>query len=124
MHGRRPFGFTLVEVPLALLVLIVGVLATLCSAGTVSRMIGRGRHTTTLAHVATARMESLRGLAAATSPPCLAPGFAGGEAVSGRIAERWELSAAGDVRQITLTLQYPEAGGVVVDTLRGAVWCR
>jgi Tfp pilus assembly protein PilV len=124
MNGRGPSGFSLVEVPLALLVLVVGVLATAGSAAMVARMIGRGRHTTTLAVVAGARIEWLRGLASATSPPCLAPGFAAGQAASGRIGERWELSPAGDAWLITLALEQPEAGGVALDTLRSAVLCR
>jgi Tfp pilus assembly protein PilV len=124
MSRPRPFGFSLVEVPLALLVLVVGVLATAGSAAMVARMIGRGRHTTALALVAGARIERLRALVSATSPPCQDPGFASGAAVSGRIRERWELSPAGDARQITLTLEHPEAGGTVQDTLRSAVLCR
>lgn len=124
MNPRRPSGFSLVEVPLALLVLALGVLATAGSAAMVARMIGRGRHDTTLALVAGARIEWLRGLVSATSPLCLDTGFASGAAVSGRIRERWELSPAGDARRITLTLEHPEAGGTVQDTLRSAVLCR
>lgn len=124
MHGRTHTGFTLVEVPIALLVLLVGLLSVVGSAALVSRMVGRGRHTTTLAHTGAARMEWLRGVASATTPRCLASAFAGGQAVNGPILERWELEPAGDARRIALALERPEAGGVVRDTFRTAILCR
>ena len=124
MSLRCRSGFTLVEVPIAFLVLVVGVLALVGSSAMVSRMIGRGRHSTTLAHTAGARVEWLRGLASATSPPCVGAGFTTGAAVSDRVDERWEVPSAGSVRQITLALERPEAGGVARDTLRTAILCR
>lgn len=124
MDGRGRSGFTLVEVPIALLILVVGVLALAGSAAMVSRLVGRGRHITTLAHTAAARMEWLRGRAWATSPPCAVAEFGSGAAVSGRVGERWEVPPAGNVRPVTLALDRAEAGGVAHDTLRTAILCR
>lgn len=123
--GCRPVsGFTLVETVLALLLLVVGVLAFLGSSAMATRMIGWGRWATLASHVATARLDGLRRLAASTSPPCAHPQLTGGSASTGGIRERWELGAAGNARPITLELEYRTPGGFIRDTLLTAVVCR
>jgi hypothetical protein len=117
-------GFTLAEVPVTVVVLVVGVLALVGSFAAVSRMNGQGRHATALASAAGARMDWLRGLASGTSPACLDPGFAAGETVTGRITERWTVPPAGALREITLALRYPEHGGTAWDTVRTVILCR
>jgi prepilin-type N-terminal cleavage/methylation domain-containing protein len=122
---REPSGgFTLVEVLLAVVVLVVGVLAVAGSAAMSTRMIGRGLHDTSAALVAGARVEWLRQLARSTSPPCADARFASGSEDSGRVAEAWTVAPAGAARRVAVAVGYPVARGPAHDTLRTLVLCR
>jgi type II secretory pathway pseudopilin PulG len=124
MRRRSASGFTLVEVAVALVMLAFGVLALVGSSAMATRMIGRGRAATLASEVATARVERLRLLAAATVPPCAHAGLAGGGAVSAGVGERWTVEGEGSLRRVTLALEYPAPGGPVSDTLRAVLPCR
>jgi len=66
MQGTR--GFTIVEALVAVLILNVGLLGLVTTAGAVTRMIGQGRITTVAAALAGEQLEALR------SQGCPAPG--------------------------------------------------
>ena len=57
---RSERGFTVVEVVVAMLVLIIGATALVGSSGLVSRQIGRGRSINAATQVAVQRLETLR----------------------------------------------------------------
>ena len=92
----------------------------------VTRMIGRGRESTTVGQVATARAENLRQIAAATSPACGSAALASGTANPGHgITERWELQgAAGDkTRDVRLIYSYRVSRSVRTDTMSLTLLC-
>ena len=124
MHHFRERGFTLVEVLLAFVVLVVGVLALVGSSALASRMIGRGRAVTLAAHTATARVEWLRQLARSSSPPCTDPRFGSDDSVSGGVHVRWVAAPAGGVRPVLLAVDYRIPRGVAHDTLLTVLLCR
>ena len=124
MGRRRRQGFTVVEILVALVVLVVGVLALLGSSAMAVRMIGRGFDDTSASQVASARLEWLRQLAGSTSPRCAHAGFAGGSAVTGGIDEAWTVAAAGVARPVALALRYRVARGEVHDTVHAIMLCR
>ncbi|MBA2459525.1 MAG: prepilin-type N-terminal cleavage/methylation domain-containing protein [Gemmatimonadales bacterium] len=124
MNHRPKHGFTLVEVAIALVLLIVGILGLVSSSAMVTRMIGQGRQATLVSQVATARIEWLRRLAGSTSPPCAHPQLAGGGAVSSGIREQWVVASAGNARRATLWLEYRVPRGLARDSLLTVLLCR
>jgi prepilin-type N-terminal cleavage/methylation domain-containing protein len=119
-------GFTLIEVLVALVLLTVGVMALVGSSAMVSRMIGRGRGSTVAVQVATARLERLRRVAAATSPRCASPQFVSDSTTTSGISERWIVEPAegsGLSRGVSVILAYRDPQGQVRDTLRTVVLC-
>jgi Tfp pilus assembly protein PilV len=122
---RNPSGgFTVVEVLLAVVLLVVGVLAVVGSAAMSTRMIGRGFHDTSAAQIAAARMERLRQIAHATSPPCADARFASGSNDSGPVAETWTVAAQGPGRRVAVAIRYRVARGGARDSLVTLVLCR
>jgi prepilin-type N-terminal cleavage/methylation domain-containing protein len=124
MDRFRDRGFTVVEVLLALVVLVVGVLALVGSSALVSRMIGQGREATRASQAAAGRLEWLRQLARSSSPPCTDPQFGSGDSVSSGVNLRWVVPAAGAVRQVVLAVEYRIPRGMVHDTLLAVLLCR
>ncbi len=124
MGHRSTPGFTLVEVILALIVLVVGVLTVAGSSALATRMVGLGRQATASAQVATSRIEWLRGLAASTVPPCAHPQFAGGSGLSGDIQESWSIAGSGNARDVTVVMTYPTPRGPAHDTATAVLLCR
>ena len=57
---KQERGFTIVEVIIAILVLTVGLLGLVTTAGLVTRMIGRGQRSGAAAQFASRRLEQLR----------------------------------------------------------------
>ncbi len=57
---KQEQGFTIVEVIIAILVLTVGLLGLVTTAGLVTRMIGRGQRSGAAAQYASRRLEMLR----------------------------------------------------------------
>jgi type II secretory pathway pseudopilin PulG len=81
MRGTR--GFTIVEALVAILILNVGLLGLIGSAGVVTRMIGQGRMASQAAALAGERIEALR------SERCPASG--GGSETRGAVTVLWEI---------------------------------
>jgi prepilin-type N-terminal cleavage/methylation domain-containing protein len=117
-------GFTLVEVLVAVMVLSVGVTALVGSSAMVTRMVGRGATETRAAEAAQQRVETLRSAAYSTTPRCTAGGFAsGGPVTVNGIRERWIVSGAGTVRQVTDTVTHRTARGTHTDVLATFIKC-
>jgi type II secretion system protein I len=124
MSSQSPRGFTLIEVLVALVLLTVGVMALVGTSALVSRMIGRGRGSTVAVQVATARLESLRRVAASTTPKCTSPRFVSDSTTTAGVSERWVVdTAAGLLRRVSVILMYRDPRGSVRDTLRTIVLC-
>lgn len=110
MSGRR--GFTIVEVLVAVVILVIGVLALISSSATVNRMLGEGRRVTEAVQVAQARIEYLR--QQATRPDvtrCTHANFAPGSTTTGVIAESWTIDATVNPRIVRVTAAYRLARG-------------
>jgi len=125
VNGRG--GFTLVEVLVAVIVLVGGVLAYIAGAGVVSRMVGRGRMTTIATEAAAARLEAIRRQASvrAGSPPARCGALAIGpqsESVRG-VTLSWSIPSTGRVRPVVLTVSYPVATGTATITVETALSC-
>jgi prepilin-type N-terminal cleavage/methylation domain-containing protein len=116
-------AFTLIEVMVALVLLTVGVVALVGSSAMVSRMIGRGRGSTVAVQVATAGLERLRRVAAATSPRCASPQFVSDSTTTNGISERWTVEGSGLSRRVSVILAYRDPRGQMCDTLRTVVLC-
>jgi len=114
-------GFTLIEVLIAVVILSVGVLGMVGSAGLASRMIGQGKRNTQAALVAMQRMETLRGQALATNPRCT--GLASGTATTTGVTETWTVTGAGRSRRIRLIVRYQTNRGLATDTVNTVVGC-
>jgi Tfp pilus assembly protein PilV len=129
MRQRGTAGFTIVEVLVAGMVLVVGVTALVASSGLSTRMIGRGRMATVAANVARARLDRLRNAALSSATPCAAgagpDAFASSAApvASQGVAESWSVSGTGATRDLEAVVRYPAAGGERVDTLRTRILC-
>jgi Tfp pilus assembly protein PilV len=119
-------GFTMAEVMVALVLLIVGVMALVGSSAMVSRMIGNGRGSTIAVQVATARIERLRRIAASTNPRCVSPQFVSDSTTTGGVSERWVVAPGGGTglsRRVSVILAYRDPRGPVRDTLHTIVLC-
>jgi len=124
MSMRNEQGFTLAEVMIAVVLLGVGVMALVSGAAMTSRMIGRGRESTLVGQVATARIEWLRQLAASTSPACGAAAFQTGSASApAGITESWVVPNAGNPRTVQLMFTYRVPRGVRTDTMSTTILC-
>jgi len=122
--NRDRSGFTLIEVLMAVVILGVGVVALAGSSATVTRMIGRGRHETTAAQVASRRLEALRAAALSTTPRCTAGAFAsGGPTVTDKVTESWVVPVNGNLRTVTVTVVHPRARGTHTDVLTTRIEC-
>lgn len=114
-------GFTLIEIIVAIVILSVGVLGMVGSAGLVSRMIGQGKRNTRAGVVALQRMEVLRQTALSTSPHCTA--LAGGTATTNAVNETWTVSGAGRSRRLRIIVRYQTTRGTLADTVNTVVLC-
>jgi type II secretory pathway pseudopilin PulG len=121
---RTERGFTVVEVVVAMLVLIIGATALVGSSGLVSRQIGRGRSISTATQVAVQRLDMLRRAAnrrtAVGGARCLHSDFAAGTATTLGVSESWGIGAGGSLRAVADTVVYARTGGtsrVILQTL-------
>jgi prepilin-type N-terminal cleavage/methylation domain-containing protein len=126
MSAPREQGFTLVEVMFAVVMLGVGVMALVGTSAMVTRMIGRGRESTQVGQVATARSEWLRQIAAATAPPCGSPLLKDSTKAGTGITEQWQvLGAAGDrTRDVRMMYSYKVPRGTRTDTMTLTLLCK
>lgn len=122
MSGKG--GFTLVEVVMAVVVLVFGILVLSSSAAGISRMLGSGQGKTRAAAYASARIETLRNLAAATTPPCDPASLLGGTAIHpGGFSEEWTVAGSGSTRRIQVIVRYRNGPRPQADTLFAAILC-
>jgi prepilin-type N-terminal cleavage/methylation domain-containing protein len=123
MHGERgSFGFTVIEILVAVTLIGVGLLAVASSSALVLRMLADGRRTTIAIQQAERRLEDLRRQARMTAPRCLAlaPGSAAGP---GGMDERWEVIPGPGATVLRVVVSWPTRRGVRADTLATAVAC-
>jgi type II secretory pathway pseudopilin PulG len=120
---RTERGFTVVEVVVAMLVLIIGATALVGSSGLVSRQIGRGRAISTATQVAVQRLEALRRAAnrrtSVGGTRCQHTDFADGTATTLGMSESWGVGS-GALRTVADTVIYARTGGtsrVILNTL-------
>jgi type IV pilus assembly protein PilV len=125
MIGSDERGFTLAEVMIALLILSVGLLAIAASSGAVYRMLGYGKLSTEVAHIASTRLELLRREANKTSPRCTSAGFTSGiDTAAVNVVERWTVSGVGGSRNVTVVVTTPAGHGPASDTVFAVLDCR
>jgi prepilin-type N-terminal cleavage/methylation domain-containing protein len=126
MSAAREKGFTLIEVLIAMIVLSVGVMALVGSSAMATRMIGRGRESTRVGQVATARSEWLRQIAASTSPPCGSVQLTNGTSSSNGITEQWQIQAltSSGTRDVDMMFSYKVPKGTRTDTMRLTLLCK
>ena len=123
MHGERgSFGFTIIEILVAVVVIAVGLLALAGSSTLVLRMLADGRRTTVAIQRAEHRLEELRRQARMAAPGCLAlaPGSAAGP---GGTSERWEVSPGPGATVLRVIVSWPTRRGTRADTLATAIEC-
>jgi prepilin-type N-terminal cleavage/methylation domain-containing protein len=128
MSAAREKGFTLVEVLIAMMVLSVGIMALVGSSAMATRMIGRGRESTQVGQVATARSEWLRQIAAATTPPCgsaLLKDSTWANPNTG-ITEQWQVLAltGSGTRDVRMMYSYKVPKGTRTDTMTLTLLCK
>jgi prepilin-type N-terminal cleavage/methylation domain-containing protein len=121
-------GFTIVEVMVAMMVLIIGATALVGSSGLVSRQIGRGRSIRRATQVATQRLETLRRAAnrrtSVGGSRCQHASFAGGTATTLGMSESWGIvSAGGNLRSVVDTVTYGRTSGTSRVILRTLIAC-
>ena len=124
MSTRSDSGFTIAEVIIAVVLLSFGVMALVGSSALVTRMIGKGRQATQTVQIATTQVETLRQLAAATSPACTHASFKTDSVTSGNVKTKWVVPASGSARTVVLSVSYPTPRGAVRDTTRTTILCR
>ncbi|HEU5170194.1 MAG TPA: type II secretion system protein [Gemmatimonadales bacterium] len=117
MSTNDQSGFTLIEVMVAIIVLVIGVSALVGTSALVTRDIGRSKMVTLANEVMTRRLEALK-LAAQPNgafAACAAPGFTSGTAPAWRgITETWTVAAGAspNERVATVTVSYMTPRGV------------
>jgi type II secretory pathway pseudopilin PulG len=115
---RHLRGFAILEVLVALLVLSVGVLALVTTAGLVTRLMGEGRRAAVAGSLVEERLEILQ------AAGCGAPA-SGAEARDG-VAIAWRLDTPPFpwARLVTVTLERVTPRGSRVDSLATVLLCR
>ena len=118
-------GFTLAEVLVAVMILSVGLLAIAASSGTVYRMLGHGKLSTEVAHIASTRMELLRREANRTTPRCTSAGFASGvDTPETNVIETWTVTGTGLSRDVIVVITTPAGHGPANDSIFSSLDCR
>jgi len=115
MNGER--GFTIVEVLVAVLVLSVGVLALVGTAGLVTRMVGQGHRFTEASALASERVELLR------AQGC--PSAGSGSETRGAYTISWRIidEAGGRGRRFFVSVQSPTTRGSRTDNVETVHFC-
>lgn len=118
-------GFTLAEVLVAVMILSVGLLAIAASSGSVYRMLGHGKLSTEVAHIASSRMERLRREANRTTPRCTSAGLASGvDTPAANVIESWSVTGTGISRNVIVVVTTPAGHGPANDSLFSVLDCR
>jgi type IV pilus modification protein PilV len=115
MNSQR--GFTIVEVLVAVLVLSVGLLALVGTAGMVTRMVGQGHRYTIASALASERVEMLR------AQGC--PDAGAGSETRGAYTISWRIVdvAAGKGRRFFVSVQSPTPRGQRTDNVETVHFC-
>jgi prepilin-type N-terminal cleavage/methylation domain-containing protein len=110
-------GFTIVEVLVAVMILSVGLMGLVTTAGLVTRMIGQGHRYTEASALANERIEVLK------SQGCPAAGT--GTETRGSYVISWRIIdvASGKGRGITVSVQSPTTRGSRTDTFATVHYC-
>lgn len=116
-------GFTLIEILVAIVILSVGLLALAQASGAVTTMIGRGKQDTKAALVAQARLETLRQIAATTTPKCTALSNGTRTIPQDGTTETWTISGTGATRTVLVAVTYRVSRGTRTDTLTTQLEC-
>jgi prepilin-type N-terminal cleavage/methylation domain-containing protein len=114
---RTERGFTIVEVLVAVMILSVGLMGLVTTAGLVTRMIGQGHRYTEASALANERIEILR------SQGCPATGT--GTETRGAYTISWRVVAlaAPRGRGFFVNVQSPTTRGTRTDTFETAHYC-
>jgi Tfp pilus assembly protein PilV len=120
-------GFTVVEVIVAMLVLLTGIVALVGSSSLVTRQLGRARIIGSAAQVAVQRLETLRRAASqhasAGGAACQHPSFASGSSSTRGLSEVWTVDGSGGVRAASVVVTYARIGGTSRLTLHTLFAC-
>jgi type II secretion system protein I len=113
-HSRS--GFTLIELMVALMVFVVGVLAVASSSTVVMTMIGGSQRRTIAAVVAESRLERLRAMS------CTA--HANGNTTTRGVRETWLVVPLINADDVTVVVTFPSSGGrMTTQTYRTYIPC-
>jgi Tfp pilus assembly protein PilV len=110
-------GFTIAEILVAILVLTVGLLGLVSTAGVVTRMIGQGQRYSEVSNLANERFEILR------AQGCPAAGT--GSEARGAFTIAWRVTdaAGGKARALQVIVTSPTPRGTRADTLSTTQVC-
>jgi Tfp pilus assembly protein PilV len=124
---RDEQGFTVVEIVVAVLVLMVGVTALVGTSALVTRQVGRGRIVTIANQMASQKLDSLRALGGQNrtgTGRCTATGFAsGGPTTTRGVTLQWFVTGTGKSRTLQVNADYRVKGGTRTLTLTSIVGC-
>jgi len=114
---RSERGFTIVEILVAVMILSVGLMGLVTTAGLVTRMIGQGHRYTEASALANERIEVLR------SQGCPAAGS--GTETRGAFTVSWRVvaMAAPNGRGLVVSVQSPTTRGTRTDTFETVHFC-
>lgn len=113
MHGSR--GHSLVEVMVAGLVILAGLIPVGAAVGAGIQLAIRGRSRAEAALAVMSRIEHLRAIAGRSSADCAA--LSGGSAsVHGR-EERWSVTGSPQIREVSVSVTIPHPRAPVTDSV-------
>ena len=116
------FGFTLLEVMIALLLVTVGLLGLVGTLGPIAALAGRSRVHDRVALALASRADSLRAMVRAAAPACTAPP-GGTRQHSDGVLERWTTADLGRIIEVRIEAGMPAMRGNRPDTLVTRVSC-
>ena len=124
--ARDDHGFSLVEVLVAVVILSIGTLMLAGGSLFVTRdlVVARGR--TAAAAIAQSKADELRALAASTSTPCTATGFASSSSAStvGKVTLSWVVPTSGSQRVVRVITSFKAGRSrTQADTLYTSIPC-
>jgi prepilin-type N-terminal cleavage/methylation domain-containing protein len=114
--GCARWGFTLIEVVVAIVILGFGVLALARTSSALTRLISESALRTDVDAVAGSQMEWLRGRA------CSGGAFSGAEG-KGVLTVSWSVEAAARRRELMVVVESPHRTETRVDSVRSYVVC-
>jgi prepilin-type N-terminal cleavage/methylation domain-containing protein len=120
--GRSRFGFSLLEVLMALLVITVALLGMAGTLGPVARLAGEGRARGRAAQMLASRLDRLRAELLAAAPACAAPASGSAWHPNG-FYESWSSGALAGRVEVSIITLTPRPGGAVADTIRTRLAC-